>query len=200
MSKRVHVIEGGVKQRAKVARTLSDMGVPNQIYESLDELLERVPSDGLVIANDDIESQDCEQIVNSLQSRGSHLPVVMYSDNPKPEDIVNAMLSGALDYLTYPIDADAVRSAFSKLESEAYARLARERKSAAAVKKVRLLTEREVQVLRWVTQGYSSKEIAEELGISSRTVEVHRARILDRLNARSTADAVRIAIYAGMDQ
>ncbi|MGR3604719.1 response regulator transcription factor [Sulfitobacter sp.] len=200
MSKRVHVIESDVKQRAKVARTLSNMGVPNQIYESLDELLERVPTDGLVMASDEKQSVNCKRIVNCLQSRGSYLPVVMYSGNPKPEHIVSAMLSGALDYLTYPIDADAVRSAFSKLESEAHARLTRDRKSAAAVKKVKLLTEREFQVLRWVTQGYSSKEIAKGLEISSRTVEVHRARILDRLNARSTADAVRIAIYAGVDE
>lgn len=200
MSKRVHVIEGEVKQRAKVARTLSDMGVPNQIYENLDELLERVPSDGLVIANDDEQSTTCEKIVSCLHARGSYLPVVMYSDQPRPEQIVNAMLSGALDYLTYPINAEAVRSAFSKLESDAYSRLARERKSAAARKNVKMLSDREVTVLRWVAQGYSSKDIAKELSISSRTVEVHRARILDRLNARSTADAVRIAIYAGMDQ
>lgn len=200
MSKRVHVIEGEVKQRAIVARSLSDMGVANQIYENLDELMERVPADGLVMARDDNPTAMCEQIVNRLQSEGSYLPVVMYSENPKPEQIVSAMLSGALDYLTYPIDADAVRGAFTKLENEAHARLTRERKQAAAVSKVKLLTDREVEVLQWVAQGNSSKDIAEGLTISLRTVEVHRARILDKLNARSVADAVRIAIYAGLDQ
>ena len=200
MSKRVHVIEGEVKQRAIVARSLSDMGVANQIYENLDELMERVPADGLVMARDDNPTAMCEQIVNRLQSEGYYLPVVMYSENPKPEQIVSAMLSGALDYLTYPIDADAVRGAFTKLENEAHARLTRERKQAAAVLKVKLLTDREVEVLQWVAQGNSSKDIAEGLSISLRTVEVHRARILDKLNARSVADAVRIAIYAGLDQ
>lgn len=176
------------------------MGVANQIYENLDELMERVPADGLVMVRDDNPTAMCEQIVSRLQSEGSYLPVVMYSENPKPEQIVSAMLSGALDYLTYPIDADAVRGAFTKLENEAHARLTRERKQAAAVLKVKLLTDREVEVLQWVAQGNSSKEIAEGLAISLRTVEVHRARILDKLNARSVADAVRIAIYAGLDQ
>lgn len=200
MLKQVHVIEGAIKRRAQVALTLNGMGIANEIYEDLDELLQRVPQFGVIMANDGALTSACECILSSLQSRDSYLPVIMYSEEPSPEQIVEAMLSGALDYLTWPILPKAVSGAFMKLDRVAAGRVARERKSAEARKRVKALSSREIEVLRNVTKGLSSRAIADTLGISSRTVDVHRARMITKLNARSTAEAVRIAIYAGLDR
>lgn len=199
ITKRVHVVEGAVKQRAKLAQTLTGMGISNEIYESLDELLNRVPSNGVILANDDGRELACESILSSMQSKGAYLPVIMYSNNPRPEQIVSAMLSGAIDYLTGPITSDVIDRAFTKLNGVAAHRLARERSSAAALKKTSALSRRELQVLRHVAQGLSTKAIAFELKISPRRVEIHRAHINSRLNVQSSAGAVRIAIYAGID-
>ena len=75
----------------------------------------------------------------------------------------------------------------------------RERRDAKAQKLIRLLTGREMDVLKCLVSGASNNEIASRLGISPRTVEVHRANMMRRLNARSVADAVRIGLYAGLD-
>ena len=67
-----------------------------------------------------------------------------------------------------------------------------------ARKRVEMLTRRERDVLVRVVEGDSNKEIAQHLGISPRTVEIHRSGMLSRLNARSTADAVRIGLHSGL--
>ena len=197
--KPVHVIEGEVRHRAKVANTLSAVGIPIEIYENLGEFLDRAPANGVILASDDSGTVSCENILHSLQSHGTYLPVIMYSERPKPEQIVSAMLAGALDYLTWPIEPTVVESVFQKLDGAAALKVERERKSIAAVQKIEALSKREVQVLRQVAQGLSNKGIAQSLGISPRTVEIHRANALSKLNAQSTVDAVRIAIYAGLD-
>lgn len=199
MPKRVHVIDGAFQNRARVSRTFSDLGISNEIYENMEELLERVPTDGIILASDDEHPRACENIMRSLQSAGSCLPVVMYSEKSRPEQIVNAMLSGALDYLVYPFSLAAISGAFDKLESEDFLRVSRTRKTAAALNQIKRLSKRELEILRCVVQGHSSKGIAKHLDISPRTVEVHRSKMLAKLSARSTAEAVRIAIYAGID-
>lgn len=70
---------------------------------------------------------------------------------------------------------------------------------ADAKRAIAALTPRQRDVLRGVLRGDSSKQIAHDLGISPRTVEIHRSSMLGRLGARTTADAVRIGIYAEMD-
>lgn len=68
----------------------------------------------------------------------------------------------------------------------------------AAERAVRALSVRQLQVLRGLLEGGSNKQIARDLGISPRTVETHRRCLMERLEARTVADAIRIAIYAGL--
>ena len=77
------------------------------------------------------------------------------------------------------------------------AQIAQARDEAADL--IRTLSPRETHVLALMTRGYSNKAIARQLEISPRTVEVHRANMLAKINARSSADAVRVGVYAGLD-
>jgi two-component system response regulator FixJ len=108
---------------------------------------------------------------------------------------VQALKAGAVDFLEKPFDEDCL---FRTIE-EAIGRSAlieRHREAAQAVQRMAALSRRERQVLDGVVAGKPSKVIAYELGISVRTVEVHRTRISERLGTRRVADAIRIAVLA----
>ena len=124
----------------------------------------------------------------------------MYSDEPSPEKIVNAMLEGALDYLQFPFEPKLLDTAVARLSSEGERRAEQDRRRAHAKAAVEELSARELEVLASMVQGNSNKEIAQELGISPRTVEIHRGNMMRKLRARSTSDAIRLAVYAGLDE
>jgi FixJ family two-component response regulator len=122
----------------------------------------------------------------------------MYSEDPMPERVVRALHDGAIDYLRWPFDLRLFDLSLRRLAEEGERRRAVEEEKAAAQAVTRTLTARENEVLFSLVQGNSSKEIATELGLSTRTVEIYRKRVVSKLEARSSTDAVRIAIQAGI--
>jgi two-component system response regulator FixJ len=111
---------------------------------------------------------------------------------------VRAMKAGAVDFVEKPFDdrrlLEAIEAALARGASSELRRRASER----AVEQMALLSPRERQVLDALVRGHASKTIAHDLGISVRTVEVHRARVLDRLGLRRTAEAIRVAVLASL--
>jgi len=193
----VHVVDSDSSRRANIAHSLYSRNSHAEIYENLDELMERSPSEGaLLIADDDLS--DPKVTIETIRSSTGYLPVAFFSANPSPQTIVRAMLSGALDYLHWPSSADVLQAAVVQLGHKGahYAKI--ERRKDEARHQVAALTPRERDVLQGIVAGGSTKIIAGHLGISPRTVEVHRGNMLSRLNVRSTADALRIALYAGL--
>lgn len=193
----VHVIDPDAARRAKIARELYSPSIHAEIYESVEELVDRAPTHGsLLIADQD--SADPEESIEALWSRNSYLPVAFYSENPSPQKIVKAMLSGALDYLEWPFSAEALDRSVKRLQKQGEQAAKVARRKAEARQLVATLTRRERDVLEGLLEGESNKGIAKKLGLSPRTVEIHRANMMARLNAQSTSDAARIGIYAGL--
>jgi len=127
-------------------------------------------------------------------------PIIMISADTEVANVVAAVKAGAFDYLIKPLDGRdlvaRIGSAIAIYEKRAEARrpvrpLAREFPGQTA------LTPRERQVLAEIAGGASNKEAGRRLGISPRTVEVHRARIMDKIGARNAADLVRIVLGGG---
>jgi two-component system response regulator FixJ len=122
------------------------------------------------------------------------LPVIMMTGQGDVQSAVRAMKGGALDFVEKPYDDDAliatIESALRRDESRGKA------ESDAAVALIKTLSTRERQVLNALVTGQPNKTIAFDLGISVRTVEVHRARMMDRLGVRQFAEAVRLAVVA----
>jgi FixJ family two-component response regulator len=114
--------------------------------------------------------------------------------------VVSAMLSGALDYLEWPFDLSRLDLAFRRMDAEGELLQGRTHRRFAATIKVRKLTRRERDVLIHLARGLANKQIADTLRISYRTVEIHRANLMHKLNAQTAADAARIALYAGLDE
>jgi two-component system, LuxR family, response regulator FixJ len=194
----VHVVDPDSTRRAAMARELYSRSIHVEIYEDLDELIRRAPAQGPVLVHADQPTRDETQMLNAIRDRAGYMPVAFYSAEPRPEEIVNAMLSGAAYYLQWPSPLGELKGAVLRVARVGAEKARVEQRKSAARQCVRALTERERQVLVGVMEGNANKEIAIELGISPRTVEIHRSNMLLRLKARSTADAVRIGLESGL--
>ena len=192
----VHVVDSDCTRRAAIARELYGSSIHVEIYEDLDELISRAPSHGPVLVNADQPFLDEKRCVETIRQRAGCLPVAFYSAQPSPEKIVRAMLSGAIDYLQWPSSSEGLHVAVVRMAHVGEEKTRLEKRRAAARQRVEALTKRERDVLIGVAEGDSNKEIAIRLGLSPRTVEIHRGNMLSRLDARSTADAVRIGLYS----
>lgn len=199
MGVRIHVIDHDSRRRASIAREFLGRGFHAEIYEDLTEFKDRMPSGGYVFAHDDTDHCDPKQLRELMGDQEIPLPVTFYSSEPAPERIVQAMQLGAWDYLKWPFDAKLLDSSLRTLAAVGDRLIGEHRRRLEARSKVERLTAREKDVLRLMVQGHANKNIAMELDISPRTVEIHRGNMMRKLQANTTSDAVRIALYAGLD-
>lgn len=196
----VHIVDSDYGRRAQIAHQLYGCSLHAEIYEDLDELISRCPSRGAILISDDTDSADPKAFVDTIRSHAGALPVAFFAERPSVRKVVRAMLSGALDYLEWPFSPNALEEAVVRLHDQGEQRARSERRKAEARELVGRLTPRELEVLEFLIAGESSKVIGQRLGISPRTVEVHRSNLMARLNARSVSDAVRIGLFAGVGE
>ena len=148
-----------------------------------------------VIANLDLGSDDGFELLRRVQNLRTGTPVFLIENRPLVDAAVRAVKAGAADVLTKPIDTERiVRAVREALTREASLVAALPRRGAIEVRGFAQLTPREREVLQLIAQGQSNKEAGRELGISPRTIEVHRARVMEKLGAKNTADLMRIVL------
>ena len=135
----------------------------------------------------------------TLQARlaklDNHLPVVVMTGQGDVQTAVRAMKAGAVDFIEKPYDDEVLVKAI-ELALSLPRQSDRNREAAEAAQRVAALSPRERQVLEALVAGRPNKVIAYDLGISARTVEVHRARMMERLGVRQHAEAIRLAVMA----
>jgi two-component system, LuxR family, response regulator FixJ len=155
--------------------------------------LERRKPD-VVILNHRIGSEDGLLVLRRVKAMRAGIPVFILENEPRVEVAVKAMKAGAFDVIAKPIDTDyfvaAVREALKQEAPVAGV----ENGKALEVRGFAQLTPREREVLQLIASGQSNKEAGRLLGISPRTIEVHRARVMEKLGARNTADLMRIVL------
>jgi FixJ family two-component response regulator len=133
-----------------------------------------------------------------MSESGRWLPVVAYAQEPSIPRVVRAVLAGALDYLDWPFGESEVRASLSIAEIGGSGIGSAKLREAMARSRVQKLTRREREVLAGVADGLSNRRIGERLEISPRTVEIHRANMLNKMGASHTSEAIRIAIEASL--
>lgn len=135
------------------------------------------------------------EMLKYCRDQNPALPALMISERDDTALAVLAMKSGAADVLAKPIKSEnflnAVRDAFGQNTQISVLRSTRRTRE---IRGFEQLTAREREVLQFITDGQSNKETGRELGISPRTVEVHRARVMEKLSAKNTADLMRIIL------
>ncbi len=131
-----------------------------------------------------------------LARREYRLPVIIITGHGDVSMAVKAMKAGAADFIEKPFDDEALlESIRNALQHDEKQRALRAQRADIATRLVEL-TPREREVMNMVTEGKSNKEIAAALGVSAKTVEVHRARVMDKMRAESLAELVRMDLIA----
>lgn len=197
---KAHIIDPDVFRRGKLSREIFDRGGHPEVFGSLEEFLSYRPKEAYVLLYEPRGSRSEAVAQSAFEEISGGYHTVMYSDDPDLEKVVSAMVAGALDYLKWPIPDAKIDELISSVTERERLRFKEESIRRDAEQVVSELTTRERQVLALVTRGLGNKSIARELGISPRTVEIHRANCFAKLNAGSTADAVRIGVHAGLDR
>lgn len=142
---------------------------------------------------------DGMQLLDIISARPNLPPVVIITGHGEVELAVRAMKKGAFDFIEKPFEPDALIERVGAAVRWGESRLAEEDRKREARRKLDELTPREKDVLESLIAGFSNKAIARRLELSPRTVEVHRARIMDKTGAESFSHLVRLALRAGLE-
>jgi len=194
----VFVVDDDASVRDSLALMLGLAGHRTALFADAEALLAAWRPDwaGCVIA--DLRLPGCSgvELQAELRKRGSRLPVVIVTAHGDVPTARAAFQAEAVDFLEKPFDHGHLRAAIAKGFAREERRLALAEERAADAARLAALTPREREVLEHAARGLHAKEIGSALGISPRTVEVHKTRIMEKLGVRNVAELVRFAIAA----
>jgi two-component system, LuxR family, response regulator FixJ len=195
----VHVVDDHAGVRRSLETLLRSAGFGCISYESALAFLESMqePSAGCVLVDVRMPEMDGFELQARLNRIGCGLPIILMTAQGDVELAVRAMKAGAVDFIEKPFDDERLIAAIDAAHSGS-GRRAADREVAEAAERIASLSPRERQVLDGLLAGRQSKVIAYDLGISLRTVEAHRARLMERLGTRRLAEAIRLAVLAGL--
>lgn len=197
----VHLVDDDDAIRRSVGFMLKTSGFTVRIYESGTDLLKSASSleTGCILLDIRMPGMDGLEVQEALREKGVTLPVIIMTGHGDVTLAVQAMKAGAIDFIEKPFDKavllGAIDQAVDRLKHSA---ASRERAEQAAVR-LQVLTPRERDVLEGLAKGLPNKTIAYDLGISPRTVEIHRANLMTKLEVKSLSEALRIA-FAAQDE
>ncbi|MGE4378230.1 MAG: response regulator transcription factor [Burkholderiaceae bacterium] len=134
------------------------------------------------------------ELQDRLLERGSPLPIAFITGHGDVPMAVSTMKKGALDFIQKPFDEKALLSLVERMLENAEQAFAEHQQAANREAMLAKLTSREAQLLERIVAGRLNKQIADDLGISIKTVEAHRANIMEKLNANTVADLLKIAL------
>ena len=194
----VHIVDDDEAVRQSLAFLLGSAGLAVRLYDSAAAFLAGLAGvkDGCLITDIRMPGMTGIELLHELKARSCLLPAIVITGQGDVPPAVEAMKAGAVDFIEKPFDekaiVNAVQAALACGEGGG-----RENASAIAAK-VHSLSERERQVLEGLIAGHSNKTIANDLGISPRTVEVYRANLMTKMGASSLAELIRMAIFANV--
>ena len=192
----VVLVDSNFRRRAAISHCLAGTAIHVEPFESVAEMTRRWPHGTILLVGD--EDETIHDLFAAMTESGRWLPIVAYAPEPSIPRVVRAVLAGALDYLDWPFGEAEVRAAISLAEISGAGIGSAKLREAMARSRVQRLTRREREVLAGVADGLSNRRIGERLEISPRTVEIHRANMLNKMGASHTSEAIRIAIEASL--
>ena len=194
----VHVVDDDVDVRKSLGFLLATADFAVRLYESATAFLATEPKEveGCIVTDVRMPGIDGIEFLRQLKSRGLSVPVIVMTGHADVALAVQAMKEGAADFIEKPFDdqilLDSLRSALNHRSHP----IAAHPQSTEIRKNLATLSERERQVLDGLVSGLPNKTIAYDLGISPRTVEIHRANVMSKMGAGSLSHLVRMALIA----
>jgi RNA polymerase sigma factor (sigma-70 family) len=192
----VFLIDDDAGVRDSLSLLLSLKNISTQPFASADSFLETYTPErsGCVLTDLRMPGMTGLELQTAMRERRIELPIVVFTAHGDVATARAALKNGAFDFLEKPVDEEMLLEVLRNA-----LRVDRERRSAATERSTSSqrrdrLTEREREILKLLTVGHSNREIAAQLGISPRTVEVHKARIMEKLECRSLAELIRVNV------
>lgn len=190
------LIDSDVRRRAGICHALAGSMLHTEPFEDVSEVLAHWPTSGTILVED--AHGNVARLIASMTDSGDWLPVIAFAEDPPTRQIVHAIMEGAVDYLEWPAGIEEIEAVTIAAEESAANLASLRLREARARSRVQRLTRREREVLAGVAGGLSNRMIGERLSISPRTVEIHRANMLNKMGAHHTSEAIRIAIEASL--
>lgn len=193
MPEAVFIVDDDPGIRDSLSLLLAASGYATKTYESATSFLasESPESVGCLIVDVQMPEMDGITLQKELVARHSPLQAIVMTGHGDIPIAVGAMKAGAVDFLEKPFEEEVLLSAVRRALERAGAAGGHAKEARETGAKLALLTERERQVLDLIVAGKANKVIAHELSISPRTVEIHRARVMEKMDAGNLADLVR---------
>ncbi|MGC8533963.1 MAG: response regulator FixJ [Rhizomicrobium sp.] len=196
---KIFVVDDDEAVRNSLAALLSAEGYDTQTFASAQDFLDNyAPSTNCcLIADIRMPDMDGLELQEELNRRQVKLPIIMVTGHGDVPLAVRAMKAGAIDFLEKPYDEEVLLATLSRWAQAAHTSASQTAATGEFQTRLETLTERERQVLQLLAAGKPNKVIAYELTISPRTVEIHRARVMEKMRAHSLAELVRMVVALG---
>jgi FixJ family two-component response regulator len=196
----VSIVDDDASVRKGLARLVKSAGYEVETFASAAEYLAkaRLEDPGCLLLDVRMPGLSGLELQETLALTGRRLSIVFLSGHADVPGSVKAMKSGAVDFLTKPVDDRELLGAIER----AVAKALKDRREQAVTTdvhdRIKTLTPREAQVFALVVTGRLNKQIAADLGIGEKTVKVHRGRVMEKMRAGSVAELVRLADQGGV--
>jgi RNA polymerase sigma factor (sigma-70 family) len=195
----VHIVDDDPAVRDSLSLLLSLRGYRTATFASAEDFLSAASDAwcGCVLADVRMPGLSGLEMQREMIARGLRLPVIIVTAHGDVESAREAFKSDAVDFLEKPFDDSGPIAAVEEAFARERERLSARERTSRAETSVASLTVREREVLELLVLGLHNKEVARKLGISPRTVEIHKARVLEKTGARNVAELVRLCGHRG---
>ena len=197
----IYVVDDDEAIRRSLSFLLKTSGYAVRLFEGGTAFLKEAAGlePGCVLLDVRMPDIDGLEVQRELRARGVMLPVVIMTGHGDIDMAVAAMKAGASDFIEKPFEKAALLGCVEAARRVAVADRGAGARAEDARARLNVLTDRERDVLDGLVEGLPNKTIAFDLGISPRTVEIHRANLMQKLEVKSLAEALRIAFHAGVE-
>lgn len=195
----IHVIDDDADVRQSLAFLLSTAGLAVRVHDSANAFLKVLPEvqDGCIVTDVRMPGIDGIELQRRLATAGLDVPVIVMTGHGDIALAVEAMKAGAIDFIEKPFDDEVLIAAIKAAIARRAGARERNARAAEIRDRIKLLSDRERQVMEGLVAGKPNKIIAHDLGISARTIEIYRANVMTKMRADSLSALVRMALLDG---
>jgi len=196
----VYILDDDEAVRDSMSALLDSYGFEQKTYASANTFLGSVTSKfaGCLLLDIRMPEMDGLEVLQSLVTKGIKLPVIIITGHGDLPMAVKAMKFGAVDFIEKPFEEDVLVDSVRRAMAIGKQIHSQDNEKKDLQQRLAKLTPREHEVLIHIANGLQNKVIAYEMGISPRTIEIHRARVIEKTQARNLSHLVRIAIEGGV--
>ena len=188
----VIVVDDDASVRRSLCTMLERAGYSVSLYDSADAFLSNpvVPMPSVILLDMRMPGTTGISLQSQLKTLAHNVPVIFVSGDSRPEEIIVALKQGAVDFLLKPFTAQAMMDVIQRSMRISHQAVEVADKNLQVSERLKRLTPRELEVCHWMVRGYSNQQIATIDGGASATIKLHRARVMDKMDAATLPELI----------